>query len=152
MSVALTANPHWASHQMHRGRQNRGPTGIRTQDLSLTVRALCKLSYRDIWSSFDTFHVPARNNGGTTRHDFLMLVATLSHKMSQGRKISRPDRGLNQGSLVYRRNHFASWATETLGRLLTFFIPLLCYIRPPPRICSEQRRNNETCTFWCSLP
>ena len=40
------------SHQMSQGK-NRGPTGTRTQGLSLTVRALCQLSYRSTWSSFD---------------------------------------------------------------------------------------------------
>ena len=39
------------SHKMSREEKN-GPTGTRTQGLSLTARALCQLSYRATWSSF----------------------------------------------------------------------------------------------------
>ena len=37
----------------HRGGKNRGLTGTRAQEFSLTVQALCQLSYRATWSSFD---------------------------------------------------------------------------------------------------
>ena len=39
----------------HRGGNNRGMTGTRTQGLLLTVRALCQLSYHATWSIFDIF-------------------------------------------------------------------------------------------------
>ena len=32
---------------------NRGPTGTRTKDLSLTLRALCQLTDRATWSTYD---------------------------------------------------------------------------------------------------
>ena len=37
----------------HRGGKNPGQTRTQTQGLSLTMRALCQLSYRATWSSFD---------------------------------------------------------------------------------------------------
>ena len=52
MLVALAMNPHWAT-TCHRGGKNCGQTGTPTQGLSLTMRALCQLSYRATWSSFD---------------------------------------------------------------------------------------------------
>ena len=112
----------------HRGGKNHGPTGTRTQGLSLTVRALCQLSYRATWSSFDIFpclirFVPesARNNGGTTKHALFdarcpSRVPTLSHQMSQGRKKSWPDRDSNQGPPAIRET------TELLSQWPTFDI------------------------------
>ena len=41
------------SQQLSQRMKNRGPTGTRTQVLSLTVRALCQLSIQATWSTFD---------------------------------------------------------------------------------------------------
>ena len=111
---------------IHRGGKNRGSTGTRTQGLSLTVRALCQMSYRATSSSFDISpclirFVPksARNNGGTTRHALFdahgpSREPTLSHQMSQGREKSWPDRDANPGHLAYRAStlsYRAIWST-----------------------------------------
>ena len=107
--------------KMSQGRKNRGQTGTRTQCLSLTVRALCQLSYRATWSSYDISPClirfvleSARNNGGTTRHILSdtrcpSREPTLSHQMSQGRK--------NRGPTGTRTHQPTD--TELLGRPLT---------------------------------
>lgn len=41
--------------ETYRGKGNHGLTGNRTQSLSLILEALCKMSYRAIWSDF---HIP----------------------------------------------------------------------------------------------
>ena len=41
--------------ETYRGKGNYGLTGNRTQSLSLILEALCKMSYRAIWSDF---HIP----------------------------------------------------------------------------------------------
>lgn len=53
MLAALAVDPHWTT-KCHRGGKNPCPTGTWTQGLSLAVRALCQLSYRATWSTFDT--------------------------------------------------------------------------------------------------
>ena len=113
----------------HRGGKNRGPTGTRTQGLSLSVR---QLSYWAngrplIFSPCLIRFVPesARNNGGTTKHALFDARCpnrepTLSHQMSQGRKKSWPDRDSNPGPLAIRET------TELLSQWPTFDIfPLL---------------------------
>ena len=112
----------------HRGGKNRGPTGTRTQGLSLTVRALCQLSYRATWSSFDIFPLlnkirPPNLLGTTEERDVHLFDArcpsrepTLSHQMSQGRKKSWPDRDSNPGPLAIRET------TELLSQWSSFDI------------------------------
>ena len=79
----------------------RGPTGTRTQGLSLPVRQLSYLANGRplIFSPCLIRFVPesARNNGGTTKHALFdarypSREPTLSHQMSQGRKkiVARP--------------------------------------------------------------
>ena len=115
----------------HRGGKNRGPTGTRTQGLWLTMRALCQLSYRATWSSFDISpclyrFVPesARNNGGTTRHALFdarcpSREPTLATKCHRGGKNRGPTGTRTQGlSLTVRE--LCHRATEPHSRPLIF--------------------------------
>ena len=128
------------SHQMSQGRKNRGPTGTRTQGLSLTVRALCQLSYRATWSSFDISpclirFVPesARNNGGTTRHAPFdahcpSRESTLATKCHRGGKNHGPTGTRTQGlSLTMRAlcqlSYRATWSSLILSPCLIRFVP-----------------------------
>ena len=105
--------PHFVSCECHRGGKNRGPTGTRTQGLSLPVRQLsCLANGRTLTFSLCLIRfVPesARNNGGTTRHAHFdarcpSREPTLSQQMSQGRKKSWPAGTRTQGlSLSVRR-------------------------------------------------
>ena len=109
----------------HRGGKTRGTTGTRTQGLSLSVR---QLSYWAngrplIFSPCLIRFVPesARNNGGTTRHAPLMLVALAANshwatKYHRGGKNRGPTGTRTQGlSLSVRQLSY--WAN---GRPLTF--------------------------------
>ena len=130
MLVALATNPHQAI-KCHRKEKNRGPTGIRTQGLSLTVRALCQLIYRATWLSFDISSclirfVPesARNNGGTTRRALFDACGpsrehTLSNQMSQMEEnnVARPELEPRASRLPCEH---CQQSCEPLGRPLTY--------------------------------
>ena len=136
-------------------RKNHGPTGTRTQGLSLTVRALCQLGLGPLGRPLAfppclIRFVPesSRNNGGTTRHGLFdarcpSREPTLSHQMSQGRENRDPTGTRAQGLSPTVR------ALSQLSKRVTWssfdLFPPLNKIRP--RVSSEQRRNNETCTF-----
>ena len=107
----------------HRGGKKSWPN----QGLSLTVRALCQLSYRATWSSFDIFPLitpeSARSNGGTTRHTLFDARYPSREPLrwppnvTGGRKKSWPDQDSNPGLLANQAS--TNWAAEPLGRPLT---------------------------------
>ena len=91
--------------------KNRGPTGTRTQGLSLSVRQLSRWANGRPLTLFPLLNeIRPRICSEQRRNDETCIFyarcpsrePTLSHEMSQGREKSWPDRDSNPGPLAYR--------------------------------------------------